>query len=265
MGQHFLINARAARRIVERFAPSADAIVLEIGPGRGVLTGLLLDAGAAVVAVERDPELHAHLRRRFAGHASLDLVCADILRCDLAELSRGRTLRVLANLPYAITGAILLRLFRAASLFSDLTLMVQKEVADRLVADPGHTTYASISVLAQYFTRPRITMRLSPGSFSPPPAVSSSVVAMPFRASRELTARQEDSYPAFVGKLFAHRRRTLRNNLRAILPGESLETLDIDPARRPQTLDRGEVLRLFQAQETAAAATSRRPPPTPTN
>jgi len=247
MGQHFLSNLPAARRMVEKFGPRQGEHVLEIGPGRGVLTTLLLDAGARVTAIELDAGLAESLGQRLAGYPGFRLVAGNVLRCDLAELAEGGPARVLANLPYAITGEVLMRLFGAASALTGMMLMLQREVVNRMVAAPGGRVYGSLSVLSQYFTEPRVVMSLSPGSFTPPPAVSSSVVDMPFRALRELSPADEGRYPAFVRMIFAHRRRTLLNNLKlAGLPAdEALAAAGIDGSRRPETLSRSECLALF--------------------
>ncbi|HET6374111.1 MAG TPA: 16S rRNA (adenine(1518)-N(6)/adenine(1519)-N(6))-dimethyltransferase RsmA [Candidatus Polarisedimenticolia bacterium] len=258
LGQHFLSNRSAALRIVDLFAPLPGARVLEIGPGRGALTAPLLEAGARVIAVELDRRLAEGLRERFGDRPGFTLVESDILRCDLSALaqSAGPPLRVLANLPYSITGPVLMKLFGAAPVLSDMTLMLQREVVARLVAQPGTRAYGSLSVLAQYFTEPRHLMRLEAGSFTPPPAVLSSVVAMPFRTGRELTAAQEEAYPPFVRRLFARRRRTLHNNLKGSAgpPGDSfleperlLAEAGIDGGRRPETLSREECIKLYLA------------------
>jgi 16S rRNA (adenine1518-N6/adenine1519-N6)-dimethyltransferase len=256
------VNVQAARRIVERFAPKPGSRVIEIGPGRGALTTLLMESGASVIAVEVDPGLADELRERFAGLPPFTLIEADILRCDIAALAGGEPSRVLANLPYSITGPVLMRLFAACGSLTDMTLMLQREVANRIVASPGGRVYGSLSVVAQYFTDPRAIMDLAPGSFSPPPAVSSTVLEMPCRARRELTAGDEKLYPAFVRLLFGRRRRTLLNNLKgaghfpaAILerlpgladPAAGLGRAGLDPLRRPETLARGECLELFRA------------------
>ena len=234
--------------MVDLFSPAPGETVIEIGPGRGVLTRLLLDAGARVTAIEIDPELADRLETSLADRHGLRLVRADALRCDFVELAGEGTARVIANLPYAITGPVLMRLFGAAGALTGLLLMLQREVVNRIVAAPGGRVYGSLSVLSQYFTEPRAVMTLSPGSFAPPPAVSSSVVDMPVRPARELTAAQEKVYPSFVRRLFAHRRRTLLNNLRSSGlrdPERTLAETGIDAARRPETLDRRECLDLF--------------------
>ncbi|HZI95112.1 MAG TPA: rRNA adenine dimethyltransferase family protein, partial [Patescibacteria group bacterium] len=150
LGQHFLSNLAAAGRMVELFSPVAGETIVEIGPGRGVLTGLLLDAGARVIAIEIDRELSAGLKLRFADHEGFRLIEADVLRCDLSELTTGGPARVLANLPYAITGEVLMRLFRSSGALTDMMLMLQREVVNRIVAPPGGRIYGSLSVLAQY-------------------------------------------------------------------------------------------------------------------
>ncbi len=256
LGQHFLASHTAIAKIIDAFDPVAGETVVEIGPGRGALTAPLLESGARVVAVELDEALAQSLSCRYGAHPRFTLVHADILRCDLAGLCGGEPARVLANLPYSITGEVLIRLFAAADRFTSLMLMLQREVVDRIVAAPGGRVYGSLSVLAQYFTEPRIVLTLPPGAFDPPPAVTSAVVSMPVRRSRELAGAAETSYPVFIRSLFAHRRRTLLNNLRAagVAPGGDatalaglLERTGIDPVRRPETLAREEFLRLWRA------------------
>lgn len=250
LGQHFLSNHRAARRLVEIFAPAPGDRVIEIGPGGGVLTTLLLDAGARVIAVEIDDHLATRLEASLPDRSGLELIRADILHCDLDDLTGGQPARVIANLPYSISGDVLFKLLAGGSSIRDMLLMLQSEVVERIVSEPGVKAYGSLSVLAQYFTDPRRVMRLGPGSFTPPPAVHSAVVAMPFRRNRELSSRQELAYPRFIRALFARRRRTILNNLKqagyADAPDRSASA-GIDPARRPETLSRSECLALFGA------------------
>ena len=184
---------------------------------------------------------------------------ADVLSCDIAALCDGAPARVLANIPYSITGELILKLLLSSPPLAAMTLMVQKEVADRIVAGPGSRTYGSLSVLTQYFTEPHLQMTLRPGSFTPPPAVFSAVVAMPFRERRELDAGAEKRFSRFVRDLFGSRRQTLRNNLRRLLVPEKsraaasfaaietrLEAGGLDLSRRPETLSRDEVLVLHR-------------------
>lgn len=260
LGQHFLANLRAADAIVAGFAPRPGEPVLEVGPGHGVMTERLLARGAVVVAVEKDPALVAELRRRFAAESLLDLHEADALRVDfeailrpaLAAAGRPRA-RVLANLPYSVATKILARWLAAADLFESFTLLLQREVVERIAARPGGKAYGSLSVLAQYFTRPEIKMHLAPGSFRPPPKVDSSLVHMVLRQERELSREQEAAYPAFARRLFLSRRRTLPHNLKGIWGAETdriargLAEMGIDPERRPETLTREECVAIFRA------------------
>lgn len=259
LGQHFLANEAAADQIVEHFAPLPGDPVLEIGPGRGVLTGRLLAAKAELVAIEKDRALAEELAGRFGGETNFHLEVADAREADLEALVRpwlpqgdtGAKSRVLANLPYSAGTEILGRLLTRPRLFSSLTLMLQREVAERICASPGGRLYGSLSVFSQYFTEPKIVMRLTPGSFRPPPKVHSALVLMPFRAERELERPLEEKYPPFVRSLFSSRRRTLPHNLvpawgkdiHAI--AKRLRSLGIDPGRRPETLTRTECLTLF--------------------
>ncbi len=242
--------------MVDQFSPVPGEIVLEIGPGHGALTGPLLEAGAQVVAVEVDRALAESLRRRFGDHPGLRLVEADILDCDMAALVAPGPARVLANLPYAISGEILARLLARSDLLSGITVMLQRELVNRITATPGGRVYGSLSMLAQYFCLPRLLMQLSPRSFTPPPLVSSSVVALPFRTTRELSRAQELEYPGFIRLLFAHRRRTLLNNLKAATldnPIDVLRRAGVDPGRRPETLTREEGIALFRASRAQSA------------
>jgi len=256
LGQHFLINKAAARSIVARFAPRPGELVIEIGPGHGALTDHIIEAGARVIAVELDPRLGDELTARHAGAPGFRLVRGDVLARDIDALCAGESVRVLANIPYSITGELILKLLLAAPPLTAMTLMVQKEVADRIVAGPGSRTYGSLSVLTQYFTEPALQMILRPGSFAPPPAVFSAVVAMPFRKRRELDAAVEKDYARFVRDLFGNRRQTLRNNLRRSLSKlppalftaivVEIENVGINLSRRPETLNRSEVLALHR-------------------
>jgi 16S rRNA (adenine1518-N6/adenine1519-N6)-dimethyltransferase len=232
------------------FAPACGDRVIEIGPGGGVLTSLLLDAGALVTAVEVDQRLAQDLEARLSDRPGLELIHDDILRCDIRSLTGGRPTRVLANLPYAISGEVLAKLLCEADTIVDMMLMLQREVVDRLVSEPGVKAYGSLSVLAQYFTEPRRVMRLAPGSFTPPPAVHSAVVAMPFRSDRELPPGRESAYPRFIRILFGRRRRTILNNLKTAGYARAADlsaSAGIEPGRRPETLSRAECVALFEA------------------
>ncbi len=258
LGQNFLRNLAAADRIVELFAPSPGEVVLEVGPGEGVLTERLLDRGAVVVAIERDTDLAEATARRLGGKPGLHMHLGDARRLPLDPLllphvPAGGRARVLSNLPYSAGTEILVRLLRHRAILAGIMVMLQREVADRICAPPGSRVYGSISVLAQYFTEPRRLMTLEPGSFAPPPRVRSAVVSLPFRPTLELSVESESRYGGFIHAAFHSRRRTLPHNLApawncgAPEAARRIEEAGIDPRRRPESLDRSEFLILFKA------------------
>ncbi|HZE88810.1 MAG TPA: 16S rRNA (adenine(1518)-N(6)/adenine(1519)-N(6))-dimethyltransferase RsmA [Verrucomicrobiae bacterium] len=257
LGQHFLRNLAAADQIVSNFAPAPGEVVLEIGPGHGVLTERLLAAGARVLAIEKDAAVAATLADRLGADGRLHLVVGDALETPIERLLRtldagpAARFRLLANLPYSVGTEIVARALLAAPLFASLTVMLQREVAERICAAPGGKAYGSLSVLSQYYATPRVVMRLAPGSFSPPPKVDSAVVVMPMRDSRELEADAERGYAPFIRSLFHQKRRTLPHNLVPALGRDRasaaarLAALGIDAERRPETLTRAECLRIY--------------------
>jgi len=209
------------------------------------------------VAIEKDGRVAAELARLTGGDERLHLIVEDALESDFeaalraSDAAPGKRFRLLANLPYSVGTEIVARALMMPSLFSSMTVMLQREVAERIVSTPGGKEYGSLAVLAQYFTRPALVMRLAPGSFAPKPSVHSAVVVMPFREPRELQGDAEIAYPPFLRALFHQRRRTLPHNLvHAWGPdlkatASRLAALGIDPIRRPETLTREECLRIF--------------------
>jgi 16S rRNA (adenine1518-N6/adenine1519-N6)-dimethyltransferase len=259
LGQHFLTDSKVADRIVELFAPERGEVVLEVGPGRGVLTERLLRAETVVVAIEKDASLASALRDRFGQEARLHLDEGDARDSDLQTLllqhlgpGGERKARVLANLPYSVGGQILAGFFEQSRMLSSITVLLQKEVVDRICARPGSRTYGSLSVLAQYYSSPKPLMSVKPGSFSPPPKVTSTLVTMPLRDQRELKPSQETLYSRFARQLFSARRRTLPHNLKSMVEKDArflaaqLESGGIDSQRRPETLTRTECLAIFR-------------------
>ena len=261
MSQNFLADIDVLDGILAEAAPTAGRRILEIGPGLGILTGGLLDAGAAVTAVELDRNLASFLRSRFEvpleraatdpdGPGSLRLIEGDALDQDLVRLVAA-PYDVVANLPYHITSPILHALLGAPPRPERLVLMVQREVADRIAAPPGKMSY--LSVFVQYHARVRVAFRVPPDAFEPEPAVESAViVADPFPADDRLDPEAEDDLWRLVQAAFRERRKMIHNVLSRQLPVDgsrvavSLETAGIAPDRRPQTLAVGEWLRLHE-------------------
>ena len=214
LGQNFLTNTAIAGRIagfaLEGAPPRARTI--EIGAGTGVLTRALVDAGAQITAVEIDPELVAVLRSR-EDIAAAQIVAADALTFDYRAWSKGQPWRVAGNLPYNIATPLILRLIEMPSGPDSLTVMVQKDVAERFMASPGTRAYGSLSVAVQYAMRVEMLLTIGPQSFFPAPKVHSSVVRLTRRAEPAVTVRDLDLFWKVVRGAFAYRRKTLANSL----------------------------------------------------
>lgn len=244
-GQHFLEPAWVAK-VVAAVAPSAADWMFEIGPGRGALTLALAPRVARLVAIEVDRDLAADLGPRLPTHATL--VTADVLDLDLPALlaslggTPARPFRVAANLPYNISSPVLFRLLDAAAtgLVTDATLMLQREVAERLVAEPGGRDYGPLSVAAALWSTRDIVLRLPPGAFRPMPKVESAVVRLCFM--REAGTARPEAVVRLARHVFLHRRKNMGNAL-AGAPGLGerppravLLEAGIDPRVRPETL-----------------------------
>ena len=254
LSQNFLADADVLSQILEVADPEPGGRVLEIGPGLGLLTAGLLEAGASVTAVELDRGLAMFLRERFEPAIEdrrLQLIEGDALDQDLVTLVEP-PYDVVANLPYHITSPILHALLGAPPRPRRLVLMVQREVAERIAAPPGKMSY--LSVFVQYHARVRVAFRVPPAAFEPEPAVESAVIVVePFDADDRLDAEEEDQLWRLVQAAFRERRKMLHNVLARQLPfeparvAEALETAGIAPDRRPQTVAVGEWLALKDA------------------
>ena len=253
LGQHFLIDQTLADRIVAAVGATPADVVCEIGAGPGILTERLAERAGRLVALEVDPALHRRLSARAAERQALDVRLTDARQFAyeaLAELRPepdGRVL-VVGNLPYAASKPILLRLFEARGSIHALTLMLQREVAERLAARPGSRTYGALSVLWQVWADLTILEHVPPGAFRPPPAVASAVIRAVFRASPRVAIDDPARFGGVVKVAFAQRRKTLANALRAAFPAErvarALGLASLDGRRRAETLDLEEFARI---------------------
>jgi 16S rRNA (adenine1518-N6/adenine1519-N6)-dimethyltransferase len=236
LGQHFLNDTAAAIRIVEWLGDSLQSTVLEIGPGRGALTSLLVRRVRRVIAVEKDRVLAAQLRMHFSLVSNIEIIEGDILAIDLDSLfgpKPGSTrpgmqiepqkVRVIGNLPYFITSDILLRLFEYRKYFERMVLVVQEEVADRLSAKPGTSEYGLLSATAQLYARVEKLLTLPPAVFSPPPKVHSSVVRLQPSPRLDKLQVDEDGFMNFLKLSFSQKRKTLWNNLKVRYPSQDLD------------------------------------------
>ncbi len=240
LGQNFLIDEHVVRSIVEAANISEGDAVLEIGPGIGTLTQGLAEAGADVTAVEIDRRLIEVLAKTLEGYENIKVVHGDILRIDIAKEVMAPRYKVVANLPYYITTPIIMGLLEAHMPVDVLVTMVQKEVAQRMVAVPGTKDYGSLSVAVQYYTKPEIMFIVPPASFIPPPAVDSAVIRCTVREKPPVEV-DERVFFRVVKAAFAQRRKTLSNTLKTTgVPAETLKVIlekaGVDGTRRGETL-----------------------------
>lgn len=267
-GQHFLVDRKARERILRHFCPRPEDVVLEIGPGRGALTSLLLPRVRSLIAVEIDPRLAAELEREHGGAEGFRLIEGDILRQDIRSLAagcdlpdRGR-LRVIGNLPYSIATVIVRQLLDHGASVSDVMVMTQREVANRLVASPGTKDYGFISVMVALRSSARMVMHLPPGAFRPPPRVHSSVVALELPSRPPIPDAEVERLDRFLKTAFSQRRKTLLNALRgaATSPASrggdavekiagAMESLGLDPGSRAEQLPPRVLLELMRRSE----------------
>ncbi len=236
-GQHFLHDPAVIRRIVAAVAPRPGEALVEIGPGRGAITGPLLAAAAALDVVEIDRDLAAGLRTAFGTEPGFVLHVGDALEFDWAALAtvRGRRLRLVGNLPYNISTPLLFRLLAARAAILDMHFMLQKEVVERIVAAPGSGSYGRLSVMLAPFLAATHLFDIGPGAFRPPPRVQSAIVRLVPRPSPPGWALAPQ-FGQVVAAAFAQRRKTLRNALSGLLTAADLRAAGIDPGARAETL-----------------------------
>jgi 16S rRNA (adenine1518-N6/adenine1519-N6)-dimethyltransferase len=217
LGQHFLNHGSILERIAAAVCPQREDLVVEIGPGRGALTEKLLKRADRVVAIELDIDLVDHLRQRFAGESRLEIIHADALSTDLARWSPAP---IVGNLPYYAATPIIGQTVRLRS--SRAVFLIQKEVADRLVAQPGTREYGYLTVATRLFAEARLLFGVKPGAFHPPPRVDSAVV-MFTPGAEPWVVDDVGAFLRFLGHSFQYKRKTLRNNLAEIYGKEMVE------------------------------------------
>jgi 16S rRNA (adenine1518-N6/adenine1519-N6)-dimethyltransferase len=265
-GQNFLVDPGALAAIAAAFCPTAGDRVLEIGPGDGALTRRIAPRVASLLAVEVDPALAAALRIEFADRVRV--VEGDVLAFDPEKLladagaAPGRPVRLFGNLPYNIATAVILKYLRRHDLVRDLMVMVQREVAERILAPPRSKEYGSLTVLCRSFAKVERIRRLRPGSFRPRPKVESEVIRLALRDPGGASGTDPGGYGRFVQDCFGQRRKTFLNNLTRVLAaggaGEGaheraralLEAAAIDPGGRPEEVSPEGFERLFAGHKS---------------
>ena len=231
LGQNFLVDPGAARRIVEALGDISHSVVVEIGPGRGALTKALAESADRLVAVEFDRVLAEQLRRDFKGEASVEIVQANFLDISLPELlnadssTSSRRAKVVGNIPYYITSDILLRLFEQHESVDTIVVMVQREVADRLVAEPGSRDYGLLTVTGRLFADAQRLFTLPPGAFRPSPKVHSSVLRLRIAPKAAALGVDSQEFLSFCKLAFAKKRKTLFNNLRGKFSADEIRNV----------------------------------------
>jgi len=253
-GQHFLLDLNVTRKIARLAAFAPGARVIEVGPGPGGLTRALLEAGAHVIAIEKDARFRPLLEALAAAAppGALTLVFADALQADEARLAGGEPAHVVSNLPYNVGTPLLIKWLTGAWRPAAMTLMFQKEVAQRIAAAPGGGAYGRLAVIAQAACRAEAVMDVPARAFTPPPKVDSAVVRLTPRAERP-SAERLSALQTLTAAAFGQRRKMLRQSLK-LLGGEPLiAAAGLDPRARAETVDVAGFLRLADAWRAGRA------------
>lgn len=227
LGQNFLIDAGAASKVIDALGDISNRTVIEIGPGRGVLTDLLVTRARRVIGIELDRVLAAQLRMKYATLENIEVLESDFVTAEFPSMvgrrpgplhdlrpTQAETVDIVGNLPYYITSDIVLRILELHNNIERAVIMVQREVADRIAAEPGSRDYGLLSATAQLFARVDKLFTLPPSAFSPPPQVHSGVVRLTMAPRLEKLRVEEVPFIAFLKAAFAQKRKTLANNLR---------------------------------------------------
>lgn len=262
LGQNFLADERVIARIVDALSPQSNETVVEIGPGRGALTAQLLERAGRLIAVEFDRELYPLLQQKFGARGNFSLIEADALAVDFCALIHpAASARVVANLPYYISTAILQKLIEERGCLTEMVLMLQREVVERVTAPPSSSERGYLSVLVEAYCEAEALFDVAPGSFRPQPKVWSTVVRLSLRQRPEVEIVDERLMWQIVSAGFAQRRKTILNNLRHAPgylrerieaqggEGRILEAASIESTRRAETLTLEEWTRLTRAIE----------------
>lgn len=250
LGQNFLFDPSILRKIVETAKIKHDDTVVEIGPGLGTLTKMLIEAAKKVIAIELDYELYEKLKHELKEFKNIELIHGDALKYPYEELE---PFKVVANIPYYITTPIIFRLIEARKNLKSMTLTIQKEVAQRIVAKPGTKDYGVLSIAVQYYGKPELKFIIPKGAFRPVPKVDSAVINIEMFDKPRVIVTDEKLFFRIVKTAFAQRRKTLSNSLKSISKDikEILNNAKIEPNRRAETLSIEEFVRIADLVKNA--------------
>jgi 16S rRNA (adenine1518-N6/adenine1519-N6)-dimethyltransferase len=259
LGQNFLIDDAILKKIIESSGLTKDDSVLEIGPGIGTLTMELASHAKKVLTIELDSSLMPILEDIFKGYDNIKIHHGDALKEDLKQVSSGyldEPVSICANIPYYITTPLITKFFKGDLKIKTIVLMVQKEVAQRMVANPGGKDYGALSLLVQYYSKPSIEAIAPPKCFMPRPKVDSAVIKLDINKEPPVEIEDEDLFFRIIRSSFEQRRKTLSNSLKPLgIPSQTLlkafQEADIDPKRRGETLSLQEFAALYHKIEKA--------------
>lgn len=241
LGQNFLVDKNIIHKIISIIHPTATDHMVEVGPGLAALTDPLLEHLERLEVVEYDKDIIEYLNKQYAENGKLKIHESDALKFDFSSVvdaSQSRALRVVGNLPYQISTPLIFHLLSYSQLIQDMTFMLQKEVVDRMVAEPGTKTYGRLSVMVQYFCKTVKRLSVPKGAFNPPPKVESAIVTLvPYHDEKpHPTAENEELLRTLTTLAFNQRRKTIRNALKSHIKEEGFKAIGIDPSLRGEKL-----------------------------
>jgi len=249
-GQNFLKDDHVIDRIVQSIGIQSDDKLVEIGPGQGALTREILPLVKSLEVIELDRDLILGLELLKSSYPGLNIHNADAMRFDFSQLTNSSApLRVIGNLPYNISTPLIFNLLTHANIIKDMHFMLQKEVVERMAATPGGGQSGRLTIMVQYRCKVEKLFIVPPESFDPQPKVESAIVRLTPYAELPFIAQNEKMLATLVTQAFSQRRKTLRNCLRALLDVEKIESIGIDPKRRPETLSVEEFVSLANLLE----------------
>ncbi len=249
LGQNFLVDQNIARKIVQSLDLQPEDIILEIGPGHGALTQIILPQVKQYIGVELDHNLAQKLIEEHGARETFQLFTQDFLEFDLAQIGQlGKRIKIVGNIPYQITSSVIFKVIKNRNYFHQMTLMIQKEVAERVVAIPGSKAFGILAVLSQTFARPHQLFTVSPHVFYPKPKVTSAVVQWDLELGANKLVEDEAGYIQMIKKLFQTRRKMLRNSIKQCYGAGIIVSLadKFDLRGRPEQLSIDEFRQLWQ-------------------
>lgn len=242
LGQHFLHDPRILEQIVSLIAPGPFDHIVEIGPGEGALTARLLPLVHSMDVIELDGDVISKLKNNCNNSENLRICLGDVLQIDFTQFAKP--LRLVGNLPYNISTPLLFKAIESISLIKDMHFMLQKEVAERIVASVGSKIYGRLSVMVQYYCKVELLLHVGSGAFFPPPKVSSAFIRLIPRSTYSIAAQDERLLGEIVCAAFCQRRKIISNGLKKYIVASQLEEIGIDPMLRPEQLRVDEFVRI---------------------